>query len=366
MAKKNYIMRRFSLSDVEKSIQLLTTVFGTQFTTEWWKWKYQQNPAGFYGEQGDIWVAESSNEIVGYYAVLPVKMSYYSKITIAAQSVDTATHPNYRGLGIFSNLARNVYSESRKRYSFLYGFPTEMAYKGFLKLGWKDMRINTYIKILNYEHFLSNFLSNYITVQSAKTLLKLFSSIRSISINNVLKRHKGDAVVIKKINRFPSEVDSFWNSIKLNFKISIERQSNFLNWRFSNLFGDYHPYIAVSNKGEILGYMVLKAGKIKNTNSINIIDIQVLPEQEKCFNFLLNEAIRFSEEKKADLIYLWYPKRLKYSYMLTEHGFISLDRLPKKMGYISNRVIFYLFDKEFLFPELEKDWFYTLLDHDFA
>ena len=65
--------KRFTQTDVDEAVQLLNTVFNTRFTSEWWNWRYKCNPAGFYGEQGDIWVAKIVDVLIGYYAVIPEK-----------------------------------------------------------------------------------------------------------------------------------------------------------------------------------------------------------------------------------------------------------------------------------------------------
>ena len=158
--EKEIIFRQFSFGDIDNIVKLLNLVFKPDlpFTEEWWKWKYQSNPAGFYGEQGDIWVATHNDKVVGFYAIIPVKVKIFDKTVIAGQSVDTAVHPNYRRMGIFSTLARKVYSSSVSRYAFLFGYPAEMSFKGFISLGWQQFKINELIKFMNYDRPLNTFL----------------------------------------------------------------------------------------------------------------------------------------------------------------------------------------------------------------
>ena len=59
--KDNISIRKFKPTDVDGIINLLAIVFDTKFTREWWDWKYRSNPYGFFGEEGDIWVAEVDN-----------------------------------------------------------------------------------------------------------------------------------------------------------------------------------------------------------------------------------------------------------------------------------------------------------------
>jgi GNAT superfamily N-acetyltransferase len=160
--ERKYSIRRFLLSDVSGVVQLLNLTFKpTQpFTEEWWTWKYQKNPSGFWGEKGDIWVAESGGQIVGHYAIIPCNVKSGYETVVAGQSVDTAVHPEYRRIGIFDTLARKVYDDVRGRYSFLFGYPSDMAYQGFLKLGWTEYPVNELLKFNNYGRPIKSMFSN--------------------------------------------------------------------------------------------------------------------------------------------------------------------------------------------------------------
>ena len=92
-----YSLRIFDNSDIPKIVGLLNTVFKptNEFTFEWWNWKYKSNPAGCHRD-GDIWIAESHKEIVGFYAIMPERLRIGQETITCAQSVDTAVHPQYR------------------------------------------------------------------------------------------------------------------------------------------------------------------------------------------------------------------------------------------------------------------------------
>jgi len=49
---------------------------------------------------------------VGHFAIIPERIYFNSKAATIAQSVDTAMHPEYRKMGIFSTLAKKVYQDS--------------------------------------------------------------------------------------------------------------------------------------------------------------------------------------------------------------------------------------------------------------
>jgi len=367
MTEKSFTIRRFTLSDVDEVVKLLSTVFKTRFTSQWWNWKYKCNPAGFYGGQGDIWVAESVDGIVGYYAVIPVKMKFGSETITVAQSVDTATHPDYRGLRIFPTLAKKVYSEAHNRYRFLYGFPSKMAYKGFLRLGWKDIRINVLLEFLNYDRPLRNFLDNTLLIWLGKIFLRPIPIARSIASKVFTRKYQGTSVEIEKMDRFPNDIDSFWESLRSEYEIVIERRADFLNWRFSKHFGNYQLYIARSIKErEIIGYMVLRKKEMRGIDSLHIVDLQTLPDEERSFLSLMNTAFKVAGEEEMDLICCWIPQWHKNAKILSRLGFISLNWVPKRVSHVNSNAIFYTYGQKNLISKAKHRWFYTLADTDYA
>jgi GNAT superfamily N-acetyltransferase len=360
--EKNFSVRRFNFSDIDGIIKLLNIVFKPNFSREWWKWKYELNPNGFWGEKGDIWIAEKDGEIIGHYAIIPEKVKFHSKVINAAQSVDTVTHPDYRGLGIFPTLANKVYSEARNRYSLIFGFPSKMAYNGFIRLGWKDLfSISEYNRILNYDQLCKRKFTRNFTRWFGKIFLKMYSNSNRISSFFSPRKIKGSNVEIQKIEKFSDEINIFWERVRLNYKIILERTDIFLNWRFSKYFGDYQIFVGRSTqKNDLIGYMVLR----KRENTLDIIDLVTLPAEDKALLQLIDLAIKIGKNEDVDSIHCWFPSWDKNIMHLKKMGFISIKQLLRLAGEHGNPFILYNLTSEEL-PGI-KECFYTLADTDYA
>jgi len=367
MDRKSFSIRRFVMSDVSSVVRLLELVFKRPFSPEWWNWKYRLNPAGFWGEKGDIWVAESKGEIVGYYAVIPERIKFGSETITVAQSVDTATHPDFRGMRLFPTLAQKVYSECRNRYRFIYGFTSEMAFKGFLRLGWKDFRIIEFAKFLNYDRPLRNFSGNAFVIWSGKASLKALRTLKYLSPSVLFKKYAGSPVEIQKVDQFPDEMDEVWKIMRTENEIVLERTPAFLNWRFSRHFGNYQIYVGQSvQDGNVVGYLVLRKTEIgKIQNVLDIVDLYALPGEEKLVLTFVDMAVRIAKNEGLDMVHCRIPQWHRYATILSKRGFISLDRLFRWVKIYQPRVIFYQFSKEGMIPKIEQ-WFYTLADTDYA
>jgi len=99
-----------------------------------WRWFYIDNPVG------DPYVSlfYEDGKLLGHYAVLPTRLSFRGKSFVAYRSMTTMVHPDGRGKGLFTELAKRVYSmlESDGA-SMVYGFPNANSAPGFIRnLGW--------------------------------------------------------------------------------------------------------------------------------------------------------------------------------------------------------------------------------------
>lgn len=366
MSEKSFSVRRFKMSDVSNVIELLRIAFNRDFSQEWWNWKYKLNPAGFYGEEGDIWIAEDRNKIVGYWAVIPESIKLGSETITVAQGVDAATHPEYRRLGIHKTLMKNVCSDAQNRYPFIFSFPRDILYKYRLRHGWKGSRIPEFLEFIDYDRPLRNFSSNNFVVWSGKMALKAFQAAKNFFAKTVTDS-SGEIVEIYNVNRFPDEIDGLWKEIRLECEICLERTVSFLNWRFSRYFGDYQIFIARSTQNKnILGYLVLKKMGISNIgNILDIVDLQVLPKGNKCLLTLIDTAITVAKNEKLDLIRCWVPPWHRYATFLSKRGFMRLDRIPMFLKVPQHHMAFYPLSNEEAIPNFQR-WFYTLADTDYA
>jgi|GEM_PF-4943800 len=368
MSERNFSVRRFETSDVGDVVKLLKLVFERPFSTEWWNWKYRLNPAGFWGDKGDIWVAESANgEIIGHWAVMPEKIKFSSKTITVAQGVDAATHPSYRRLGINRTLTGKVFSDVQSRYSLFFGFPRDILYKYRSKHGWKCLPLPEFLNFLNCDRPLKSLFKNSFLVWSGKIALRTYQSGKKFLSGTFARRSTMSDVEIKKIDEFPDEIDDFWENVRSQYGMCIERTTAFLNWRFSRHFGDYHLFLArsVRNKN-IVGYMVLKRTMILSIqNVLDIVDLQTLHSADECALNLIDLAITFARNERLDLVHCRVPMWHRYAKLLSKRGFVSVNSLLGLLRLSQPHVTFYSFGNEGIVPRFEK-WFYTLADTDYA
>jgi hypothetical protein len=130
-----YSIRTFSKDGIGHFCTLFKAVYGKTIARAYVEKKFDTAYLipGYFGH-----FAFDGDNPVAFYGVVPTPMNYGSKTEIAAQSVDTMTHPKHRGKGLFPQLAQLTYKKMAEAgISFVWGFPNQNSEPVFLeKLGW--------------------------------------------------------------------------------------------------------------------------------------------------------------------------------------------------------------------------------------
>ncbi|MEX0666269.1 MAG: GNAT family N-acetyltransferase [Acidimicrobiia bacterium] len=102
-------------------------------------WKHAENPFG----PSPAWVAVDEADgchIVGYRTFLRWEFARHGQRLRAVRAVDTATHPDYQGRGVFSRLTLAAIDDLRARgHAFVFNTPNERSLPGYLKMGWRTV-----------------------------------------------------------------------------------------------------------------------------------------------------------------------------------------------------------------------------------
>ncbi|HZZ30598.1 MAG TPA: GNAT family N-acetyltransferase [Phenylobacterium sp.] len=118
--------------------RLLNTAFATtKFNTAALAWRYRDNPAGTV-VGADAWDGES---LVAHYVTCPLEARIDGEVVKGLLSLNTATHPDYQGRGLFTTLAERAYEQGAAAgYGFVIGVANANSTPGFLrKLGFQDV-----------------------------------------------------------------------------------------------------------------------------------------------------------------------------------------------------------------------------------
>jgi len=97
-------------------------------------WKHRESPFG----TSPSWVALDGDRVIGFRTFMRWRFDHGGRPVEAVRAVDTATHPDHQGQGIFSLLTRHALDElADLGVGFVFNTPNERSRPGYLKMGWQ-------------------------------------------------------------------------------------------------------------------------------------------------------------------------------------------------------------------------------------
>jgi GNAT superfamily N-acetyltransferase len=129
-------IRRATEADRDAILALLATSLGRESDPRYdalYAWKHEENAFG----PSPAWVAMDGDRLAGFRVLMRWEFLDGDTVVRAVRAVDTATHPDYQGQGIFTRLTLHAIDELRDDVSFVFNTPNDQSRPGYLKMGWE-------------------------------------------------------------------------------------------------------------------------------------------------------------------------------------------------------------------------------------
>lgn len=269
------IIREAKDFDISEIVEVLKASLGEQelpLSEEIWNYKHNSNPLG----KSLVLVAEENGIIAGVRAFMCWKWQYLDKTYLSYRAVDTATHPDFQGRGIFKKLTLEAVKKGKElSYNFVFNTPNDQSRPGYLKMGWKEVgKIQVALR------------------PAFNSFWKLKDSKREYQVTNT-------ASSMEKIHLCNS-----WN-IQLGFtqKLFTPKSSEFLSWRYEN--NPLQKYEVHSSPDLYIAAYIKKSKNIKELRIAECIfkdDLNSLNE--------LRRLIKAWSSKFGAQVITWSPKLL--------------------------------------------------------
>jgi GNAT superfamily N-acetyltransferase len=132
-------VRAASDEDLPQILELLQSSLGwvpNEQYAAFYRWKHHENPFG----RSPAWVAVDGGRIVGLRVWLRWRFVRSGHRWEAVRAVDTATHPDYQGRGIFRRLTTSSLEKLHDEgVAHVFNTPNEQSRPGYLKMGWEEV-----------------------------------------------------------------------------------------------------------------------------------------------------------------------------------------------------------------------------------
>jgi glycosyltransferase involved in cell wall biosynthesis/predicted N-acetyltransferase YhbS len=130
-------IRRATEDDRPAILALLTKSLGWHDDPRYqalFEWKHDQNPFG----PSPMWVACDGDRVVALRVFMRWRFRRGNDTLRAVRAVDTATHPDYQGKGLFTALTLHGLDALRAdSVDFVFNTPNAQSLPGYLKMGWQ-------------------------------------------------------------------------------------------------------------------------------------------------------------------------------------------------------------------------------------
>lgn len=134
-----YTVRPAAAEDVNAILSLVKLSLGDGNVPReeaYWNWKHRENPFGV----SPCLVAEAHGRVIGVRAFMRWLWRSNGRDVRAVRAVDTATHPDWRAKGIFSQLTRTLVSDMEEEgVAFVFNTPNGKSRPGYMKMGWSSL-----------------------------------------------------------------------------------------------------------------------------------------------------------------------------------------------------------------------------------
>lgn len=140
MTTSDFTVRRATEDDRAAIVNLCRSSLGWKAddpNERFFAWKHDLNPFG----ASPAWVAEADGRLLGVRIFLRWRFrSSDGKLLRAVRAVDTATHPDAQGRGIFTRLTLDALPDLRDDgVDFIFNTPNDKSRPGYLKMGWAEV-----------------------------------------------------------------------------------------------------------------------------------------------------------------------------------------------------------------------------------
>ncbi len=251
-------------------------------------------------------VLTAKNDLIGMSGEIPNQLNFFGNAINSCFLVNLMIDKKLRNLG----LGPRLIIEAEREYDLLYTCSYNNEIKPlFQKWGWIEMpNLRRFVKVISFEK------SNELALGQ---LRKDNDIADDIGITD-------QGFSFASIEFFDASIFEFWQNIRIKYPITIERNVDYLNWRFAEhpIF-KYRNFVAKKN-GKIESLIVLRIEEPPGYKIARIVDFVSTDEAEK---FTLYKAIQYCKSNNIDLIDFFFTGNFHIN-SLGSVGFKETDKKP--------------------------------------
>ncbi len=331
-------IRVYKPGDETGIVQLLKLVFPGHSRgippLDGWTWRHIDTPL----KKNIIIVAECDNEIVGcdHYTYFHMKIG--NKILPCTYGSYLAVHPDYRRRGINTEM-RKLLWKIREENQVPFHFSTTVNPIMVKHLSKLKKRFPHPITTLYWINDIDLYFKrnpnpySFILKYGYRIIKKISKQKANIKTPISPKQFK-----ISTIYKFDEEFEPFLNRISQHYNFIVDRNIEFLNWRYCDPRAGEHIIKKVLEDDTIVGYSVLCIEKTDTGHTYGkILDQHAIPGRLDIIDALIADAIKIFKRENVNRCSSRMIKGHPYEDVFKKHGFLN-SRLNEHMFYVSSGI----------------------------
>jgi GNAT superfamily N-acetyltransferase len=295
---------------------------------EHWQWKYLDNPQK---ELREITLALDDQKIIATSHTCPRIVRIGEKRYLSTFGCDVAVHPDYRRMGVNTRM-REYRHVLHRKIGFDIGYG--MSGNQFLIKSAKRRKLNQFPHPLKHYGLIFNIDQHMKHSNSKNHSLKKygyhFYDILNKMKNIVRQKPKENPDFnIIDIQKFDDKYNSLWSMVQDHFGFIIDRNREYLNWRYCDPRAGKYIIKQLVDRGEVQGYIVLRINNYQKEYPIGyIVDLFTFPERPDVANALLSESVEFFKANSINVVNYLIVKNHPYNNVLLDKGFVDFRYNP--------------------------------------
>ena len=349
-------VRESTPQDRAAIFQLREAVYGTPFDEAEWQWKFEKHS----GNPAKLFVAECEGSIVGLRAFIVERLKVLDGSFRTGLGVDIMVHPDYRRYGIASQVANEAAGQMETAgIPILTGFPNEAAFKVYVRRrsNWRHIcSIPMMVKPLSFDAIVGKYLKR---APLRWPMARVVSLIWGLLFRDRTRAYPD--VAISSIEDFDERFDALWEQVSRRHPIALERDREFLRWRFVEKPDGADAMYIAERHGTLVGYVALRTAEMFGLQVGFILD--VLAIDDDAAETLVSKAVGHFRESGVEAAGCLMLRHAPYFKAFQKAGFVVA---PKR----AIRKEFY-FGATVSSPELpdevvnrRENWYLTFADLD--
>ena len=260
---------------------------------------------------------ENGNKMIASDGLIPFRLQLGDRSVMAAHSVKSMTHPDYKRQGIFRTMTNNSLQQGKDAgIQVVLGFANKNSYPAYQKWGWTTL----------YEREVYVFPADITNKLQGKLKSRALAKAANSVFQSVEKRKRPkdapDDLKFQIYNSIPDDAQAVWEKFRGSFENCIERDLTYLRWRYDGRPDASYETMMLYDKDEPAGFLVLRKSVANSKPMVCVAENFTDPQNEAYVSALAQGIIDYCFAQEADYAVACSGKYGLYDKVFRRYGFV--------------------------------------------